>query len=71
MIGLTSVEVYTPLFNITEENNTFELCTVTFDKISFEKSKDELEEILSNSDITPSHLQYEKKDHVTLKHIRN
>ena len=31
MIGLTSLEVYSFIFNITEENNKFDLYTNTFD----------------------------------------
>ena len=59
MIGLTSFEVYNSVFNITEENNKFELFTDNFDEFSFFEPKDELEEILNTSDITPSHLQHE------------
>ena len=39
--------------------NKFPLLRDTFDEFSFEELKDELEEILSNSDITASHLQHE------------
>ena len=38
-----------------------ELYTDNFHEFSFEELKDELEEILSISDNTPSHLQHEKK----------
>ena len=55
MIGLVNLEVYNSIFIKTEENNKFELCTDIFDEFSFEELKDELEEILSISDITPSH----------------
>ena len=71
MVGLLSLEVYNSFFNTTQENNKFELYTDTFDDISFEEPKDELEEILIVLDIAPYHLQHEKKDHVLLKHIRN
>ena len=60
MIGLTSLEVYNSIFNITEENIKFELYTDNFHKFSVEELEDELEEILSISDITPYHLQHEK-----------
>ena len=53
MIGLTSLEVYNSTFNTNDENNKFELYTDTFDEFSFEELKDELEKILSISDITP------------------
>ena len=39
--------------------NKFENYKDIFDEFSFEDFKDELEEILSNSDITPYHLQHE------------
>ena len=60
MLRITSVELYNPLINITEENNKFELYTDSFDEFSFEELKVELEEILIISDITPNHLQHEK-----------
>ena len=60
MIGLTSLEVYNSLFNINTTNNEFELYTDKFDEFSFEELKDELEENLNISDITPYHLQHEK-----------
>ena len=60
MIGLTSLEVYISIFNITEENNKSELYRDNFEKFSFEELKDEVEEIHSISDITLFHLQQEK-----------
>ena len=60
MLGLASLEVYNSFFNITEENNKFELHTDTFVEFSFEELKDELQEILKISDITPYPLQHEK-----------
>ena len=59
MDGLTSLEVYKNIFNITEENNKFELYTDTFDEISFIKLKGEVAKILHISDITPYHLKHE------------
>ena len=61
MIGLTSLEVYISIFNITHKKNKFELYTNKLDEFSFEELKVELEAILSISDITPSQLQYETK----------
>ena len=52
MIGLTDLEVYNSIFNITEENNKFELYRDTSDKFGFLELKDELEEILIISHIT-------------------
>ena len=59
MFGLTSLEVYNSVFNITEEKNEFELFTDTFDEFPFEELEDELEEILDLSDITSERPQDE------------
>ena len=57
-MGLTILYVYISFFFIiAEENNKLELYSEYFDEFSFTELKDELEEILSFSDITPSHLQ--------------
>ena len=57
MIGLTDVELYNSIFNITEENNKFEIHRDTPTKFRFLELKDELEEILNIPHITPEHLQ--------------
>ena len=49
MIGLTSLDVYNSIFNITEKNKKFELLTDIFDELSFTKLKDELEAIYNVS----------------------
>ena len=59
MLGLIDLEVYNSIFNITKENNKFELYTDTFDEFSFEELKDEVEEILNISNITDDHLEDE------------
>ena len=59
MLGLTSLEVYNSIFNITEEHKKFELYTDTFDEFSFEELKNELEELLNISVNTPYPLQHE------------
>ena len=59
MLGLTSLEVYNSIFTIDTTKNKFELYTDDFDKFSFEELKDELEEILNISDITPQQFQHE------------
>ena len=59
MLRLTDLEVYNSIFNITKENNNFELYTGTFDEFSFEELKDELDEILKISKITDDHLRDE------------
>ena len=56
MIGLTDLEVYNSIFNITEENNKFDIYRDT-KKFGFLELKDELKEILNFSHITPEHLQ--------------
>ena len=60
MVGLTDLEVYNSIFNITEENNKFELYKFPDEKaggISYEKVRDEIERDLDISDITPTDLQ--------------
>ena len=59
MLGLIDLEVYNSIFNITKENNKFELYTDTFDEFSFPELKDELEEILNIPEITDDHLEDE------------
>ena len=59
MLGLIDLEVYSSIFNITRENNKFELYTDTFDEYSFEELKDEVEEILDIPEITDDHLEDE------------
>ena len=56
MIGLTDLEVYNSIFNITEENNKFEIYRDTPTKFQFLELKDELEEILNIPHITREHL---------------
>ena len=58
MIGLTDLEVYNSIFNITEENNKFEIYRDTTNKFGFLELKDELEEILNISHI-----------HITIEHL--
>ena len=59
MLGLIDLEVYHSIFNITKENNKFELYTDTFDEFSFPELKDEIEEILDIPNITDDHLENE------------
>ena len=51
-----SIQIY---LYITKENNKFELYTDTFDEISFEELRDELEEILKFPNITDDRLEDE------------
>ena len=60
MIGLTDLEVYNSIFNITEQNNKFELYKFPDGKsgcISYIKVRDEIERDLDISDITAADLQ--------------
>ena len=62
MIGLTDLEVYNSIFNITEENNKFELYKFPDEKaggITYEKVRDEIEKDLDIEDITMVDLQDE------------
>ena len=60
MLGLVDLEVYNSIFNITEENNNFELYIFPDEKaggISYTKVRDEIERDLDISDITAADLQ--------------
>ena len=62
MIGLTNLEMYNSTFNITEENNKFELYKFTDEKsggVTYEKVRDEIEKDLDIKDITAEDLQDE------------
>ena len=56
MLGLVKLEVYNSIFNITEENNKFEIYRDTPTKFQFLDLKDEIEEILSIQHTTREHL---------------
>ena len=57
MIGITDLEVYNSIFNITKENNKFELYRDSSNEFGFSKLKDELEEILNIPHISQEHLE--------------
>ena len=59
MLGLIDLEVYNSIFNITKENNKFELYTDTFDEFSFPELKNEIGEILNIPNIRDVHLEDE------------
>ena len=62
MIGLVDLEVYNSFFNITEENNKFELYKFPDEKaggFSYTKVRDEIEKDLDIEDITAADLQDE------------
>ena len=57
-IGLTSLEVYNYIFDITEENNKLQLYTGPLNgKFSFTELKDKVAELLDLSHITPEDIQ--------------
>ena len=60
MIGLTDLEIYNSIFNITEENNKFDLYKFPDEKtggVTYEKVRDEIEKDLDIEDITAEDLQ--------------
>ena len=60
MIGLTDLEVYNSIFNITAENNKLELYKFPDEKaggVTYEKVRDEIEKDLDIEDITAEDLQ--------------
>ena len=60
MMGLTDLEVYNSIFNITEENNKFELYKFPDEKaggVTYEKVRDEIEKDLDIEDNTAADLQ--------------
>ena len=57
MVGLTSFEVYNFVPNVIEEINKFEIYADIFDNTSFTELKDQPEEILEISNITPDYMQ--------------
>ena len=59
MLGLVDLEVYNSIFNITEQNNKFEIYRDMSEKFGFLKLKDEIEETLNSSNITNEHLNDE------------
>ena len=64
MIGLTNIEVYNSIFNITEENNEFELYNFPDSEsggTSYERVRVDIEKELKFSDITATDLQDEIK----------
>ena len=59
MIGLTDLEVYNSFFNITEENNKFDVYNFPVEKfgVAYEKLRDDIVKDLDISDITDADLQ--------------
>ena len=60
MIGLTNLEVYNSIFDITEENNKLQIYKFPDEKsggVTYEKVRNEIERALDISDITATDLQ--------------
>ena len=73
MIGITSLEVYISVFNITEEDNKFEVFKFPAEKrggITYEKIRDEIERDLGNSNITATDSQDDKIGPIIIKEYR-
>ena len=60
MIGITNLEIYNSFFNLTKENNKFELYKQSLDsKVSFAELRDKVAKALGLSDISIEDLEYE------------
>ena len=73
MRRLTDLEVYTSIFNITEEKNKFELYNFPDEKfggVSYDKVRDEIEKDLDISDITATDLQDDFIGPIIIKEYR-
>ena len=68
IIGLTNLEGYNSIFNITEQNNKIGLCTDdSDDQFSFVELKDKVAELLHLSHVSPEDLQHELHGPDTIK----
>ena len=73
MIGLTSLEIYNSIFNITEQNNNFEFYNFPDSKnggVSYDKVRDEIETDFDISEITATNLQDEKIGPIIIEEYR-
>ena len=73
MLGLRNLEVYNPIFNITEENNRFELYKFPDEQsggVLYEKFRNEIERDLEVTDITPIDLQDDIIGLIVIKEFR-
>ena len=71
MIGLTDSEVYISIFNITKENNKFQLYTDPLDsEFSFTEMKDKIAKLLDLSHITPQDLEHKTRGPDIIKAYR-
>ena len=73
MTGLTDLEVYNSIFNITEENNKIKLSKLPDEKsggITYEKVRDEIGRDLDISDITAADLQDDRIGPIIIKEYK-
>ena len=73
IFGLTKLEVYNSIFNITEENNKFELYKFPDEKaggVTYEKVRNEIERDLDISDITAVDLRDDIIGPITIDEYR-
>ena len=73
MIGLTDLEVYNSIYNLTEENNKLQLYKYPEREsvsVSYEKVRDEIEKDLRISDITAADFQDETIAPIIIKEFR-
>ena len=73
MIGLTDLDAYNSIFNITEHNNKIQLYRFLAEEaggVSYEKVRDEVEKDLVISDITATDLQDDIIEPITVKECR-
>ena len=73
MIGLTDLEVYNSIFNITEENNKFELYKFPYEKsggVTYEKVRDDIEKDLDIEDTTAEDLQDDIKAPIIIEEYK-
>ena len=73
MLGMIGLEVYNSIFNITEENNKFQLYKFPDEKaggVTYEKVRDEIERDLDISDITATDLQDDIIGPIIIKEYR-
>ena len=72
--GLTDLEVYNSIFNITEQNNKFQLYKFPDEKtggVTYEKVRDEIEKDLDIEDITATDLQDDIIGPIIIEEYRN
>ena len=73
MIGLVDLEIYSSIFNITEENNKLQLYKFPDEKadgVTYDKVRDEIEKELGIEEITAADLQDERRAPIIIEEYR-